>query len=131
MKRCNTQTSACIRNRLSVLGFQYKGQHFKRKTCIGKNHIFNQKSHIFGIFKKSALDFNETAVANQSPLQILGLFLFVNLRKHLAENANKNYHVYKVIFVRHIYNLMFGIRLSCKEKLMFDPYQIDKYIYFG
>ena len=50
---------------------------------------------------------------NQSQLQILrGFGVFVTLRKQFAENANKSYHVYKVIVVLHIYNKIHGIRLA-------------------
>ena len=58
--------------------------------------------------------------SNQSQLQILvGFGVFVTLRKQLAENAYKIYHVYKVIAMLHIYNKKFGyqiIRTSCKLK---------------
>ena len=37
---------------------------------------------------------------------------FVTLRKQLAENATKSYHVYKVIVVPHIYNKILDIRLA-------------------
>ena len=36
---------------------------------------------------------------------------FVTVRKQFAENANKMYHVYKVIVVLHIHNKTLGIRL--------------------
>ena len=39
-------------------------------------------------------------------------FFFVTLRKELAENANKSYHVYKVIVVLHIDNTSLGIRIA-------------------
>ena len=98
--------------------------------------LFNTKSQISGIFKKPVLDFKDTAFrlrkhfctemhqwegANdkfrqgsiQSQLQILGGWvLFVTLRKQLAENATKSYHVYKVMIEPHIYNKILGIRLA-------------------
>ena len=37
---------------------------------------------------------------------------FVTLRKHLAENANKSYHVYKVTVVLHTYNKGLGVILA-------------------
>ena len=38
--------------------------------------------------------------------------VFFLLRKQLAENTTKSYHVYKVIGVPHIYNKSLGIRLA-------------------
>ena len=35
---------------------------------------------------------------------------FVTVQKQFSENANKSYHVYKVIVVLHIYSKMLGIR---------------------
>ena len=73
LKRSTKQKSACIRKWFSVLDFQYKGKHFKRKHFFfyyfyffffwggGGKIMFNQKSQISGIFKKSVLDFKETA----------------------------------------------------------------------
>ena len=46
LKRFNEQKRAYIRNRFSVLDFQYKGEHFKRNV-MDKNHVFNQTSQIF------------------------------------------------------------------------------------
>ena len=40
------------------------------------------------------------------------LVFFVTLRKQLAENTNKSYHVYKVIVVLPIYTKSLGIRLA-------------------
>ena len=48
---------------------------------------------------------------NQSQLQILGSFGVFLTAKTLAENANKNYHTYKMIDDLHIYNTILGIRL--------------------
>ena len=39
-----------------------------------------------------------------------GLVLFVSLQEQFAENANKSYHVCKVIVVLHIYHIVFGVR---------------------
>ena len=39
-----------------------------------------------------------------------GLVLFVPLQEQFAENANKSYHVCKVIVVLHIYHKIFGVR---------------------
>ena len=36
---------------------------------------------------------------------------FVTVRKQFSENPNKNYHVYYVIVVLHIYSKILGIRL--------------------
>ena len=46
-------------NRFSVLDSQDKGQHYKRLIFGGKNHVFNQKSQISGIFKKSIFDLKD------------------------------------------------------------------------
>ena len=49
--------------------------------------------------------------SNQSQLQFNGvLVFFVPLHAEFAENANKSYHVCKVIVVLHIYHKNFGIR---------------------
>ena len=45
-------------------------------------------------------------------MQILGGGGVVPLREHIAENANKSYHVYKMIVVLHIYNKIVGIILA-------------------
>ena len=37
---------------------------------------------------------------------------FLPLQKQFAENANKKYHIYKVIAVLHVYNKILGIRLA-------------------
>ena len=48
---------------------------------------------------------------NQSQLQYYGVVVFfIPLQEQFAENANKNYHVCKVIVVLHIYHKIFGIR---------------------
>ena len=39
------------------------------------------------------------------------MVFFVTVRKQFAENANKTYHVYKMIVVLHIYNKSLGTRL--------------------
>ena len=51
----------------SGIGFQFhtpgtKENILVEKLFLLKNHIFNQKSQISGIFKKSVLDFKDTAV---------------------------------------------------------------------
>ena len=51
---------------VSGIGFlvpqsRYKEEHLKRDKFFGvKNHVFNKKSRISGIFKKSDLDFEDT-----------------------------------------------------------------------
>ena len=50
----------------SGIGFQFhtpgtKKEFFDEKNILVKNHVFNQKSQISGIFKKSVLDFKGTA----------------------------------------------------------------------
>ena len=58
-------------------------------------------------------------VPNYQPIKtsnFRGFFFFVTLRIQLAKNANKNYHVYKVIVVLHIYNKILGIRLAGHPK---------------
>ena len=51
----------------SGIGFQFQTPGTKenilaKKEKLGKNHVFNQKSKISGIFKKSVLDFKDTQV---------------------------------------------------------------------
>ena len=53
---------------------------------------------------------NLDKVATNQNCKFEGVGVFVSLRKKLAENANKNCHVYKVIDVLHIYNKSFGIQ---------------------
>ena len=52
---------------------------------------------------------NKTRYQPIKTLNMRVVVFFVTLRKQLAESANKSYHVYKVIFVLHIYNKSLGI----------------------
>ena len=48
------------------------------------------------------------------------------MRKQFAENANKSYHVYKVIVVLHFYSKILGIRVAghpANKNKRFDPHQ--------
>ena len=53
-------------------------------------------------------------VATNQNCKIEGVCVFVILQKQLVENANKLYHIYKVVVVLHtcIYNKSLGIRLA-------------------
>ena len=50
-------------------------------------------------------------VATSRNCNFMGVWcIFVPLQGQFAENANKSYHVCKVIVVLHIYHKIFGIR---------------------
>ena len=106
---------------------KYKGKHSKRKNIFVKKSCFNHKTHFFGIFKRYCISIYMKNLyeyvkctddkGQMTKLDMLAIsqnynvkVFYVILRKPLAKNAFKSYHVYKVMAMLHIYNGIFSIR---------------------